>query len=129
MSEPTEPHPPELLPDYLAEGLQKQDAETLRAVTQYAQDLRVFRTAQTVADRTDIASIPHSKRATSDELAATARTNGISDDIADWEAICEKGVPTKASIVTKTINDNQYHYFQWREGERIKSEYIGPASQ
>jgi hypothetical protein len=36
-------------------------------------------------------------------------------------------VPAKASITTKTINDNQYYYWQWREGDEVKSKYHGPV--
>jgi hypothetical protein len=36
-------------------------------------------------------------------------------------------VPTKASITTKTINDNRYYYWQWREGDEVKSKYHGPV--
>jgi hypothetical protein len=120
--------PSDLLPKYIAEGLQKQDNETLRAVTHYAQELRVYRAAQAEADRTDAASTCQIERTTVDELAAKAHAKGIPDDVADWTAIIQKGVPTKASIVTKTINDNQYYYFQWREGDTIKSEYLAPVS-
>lgn len=128
MTTPTRPTLPDSLPKYLAEGLQKQDSEMLRAIAQYAQELRVYRAAQAKADRTAAADTYHSEQATADELAAKARVKGIPDDAADWNAIFQKGVPAKASIVTKSINNNQYYYFQWREGEQIKSEYLAPVS-
>jgi hypothetical protein len=37
------------------------------------------------------------------------------------------GVPSKASLTVKTINGNDYEYWQWREGNSIKSKYHGPA--
>ncbi|WP_435158193.1 hypothetical protein [Haladaptatus sp. DFWS20] len=127
MPERSKPTPSDLLPKYIVEGLQKQDSETLRAAAQYAQELRVYRATQTKTDPT-AANTPHTEQATANELAAKAQTKGISDDVVDWNTIVEKGVPTKASIVTKTINDNQYYYFQWRERDRIKSEYLAPVS-
>lgn len=127
MSEPTKPAPPDTLPKYIVEGLQKQDSETLRAVAHYAQELRVYRAAQADADRTTAINTDF-EQATADELADKARAKGIPDDVADWNTIFEKSVPAKASIVTKTINDNQYYYFQWREGNSIKSEYLAPVS-
>ena len=34
-------------------------------------------------------------------------------------------VPSKA---TTTINDNRYYYWQWRNGDQIKSKYKGPIN-
>lgn len=123
----TKPTPPDSLPKYLAEGLQKQDSETLQAVAQYAQELRVYRAAQTKADRTATQN-DDIEPATADELTAKARATGIPKEAVDWNEIFEKGVPAKASIVTKTINHNQYYYFQWRDGDQIKSEYLAPIN-
>lgn len=125
MPEPTKPTPSDRLPNYIAEGLQKQDSETLRAITVYAQDLRVYRAARAGADQS-AADSHYTKQAVTEKLAAKAQSKGIQDDDIDWGAIAEKGVSAKASIVTKTINENRYYYFQWREGDRIKSEYIAP---
>jgi hypothetical protein len=100
----------------------------LRAAAHYAQELRVYRAAQAETGRTAAADTYQIERATADELAAKAREKGISEDIANWNAIFQKDIPAKASIVTKTINDNQYYYFQWREGDTIKSEYLAPVS-
>ncbi|MFD1647717.1 hypothetical protein [Haloarchaeobius litoreus] len=38
-------------------------------------------------------------------------------------------VPAKASLTTKTINDNRYYYWQWREGDRVKSKYHSPVDE
>jgi hypothetical protein len=35
--------------------------------------------------------------------------------------------PSGATLITKNINGNQYYYWQWRESEKIKSEYIRPV--
>ena len=37
-------------------------------------------------------------------------------------------VPAKATLTKKTINDNEYWYWQWREGDEIKSKYKEPVS-
>jgi len=37
-------------------------------------------------------------------------------------------VPTKATITIKEINGNRYYYWQWRDGEKIRSQYKGPVS-
>lgn len=36
-------------------------------------------------------------------------------------------VPSKATIIIKEINDNRYYYWQWREGENIRSRYKSPV--
>jgi hypothetical protein len=38
------------------------------------------------------------------------------------------GVPSKATIVTKEINGNRYNYWQWRDGEHVRSKYEGPVA-
>lgn len=35
--------------------------------------------------------------------------------------------PTKGTITTKTINDRDYYYLQWREGDKVKSQYVCPV--
>ena len=37
-------------------------------------------------------------------------------------------VPAKATITIKEINDNRYYYWQWREGDQVKSKYKGPVN-
>jgi hypothetical protein len=46
---------------------------------------------------------------------------------ADTDALPE-AVPPNASIVTKTINGDDYYYWQWREGETITSTYKAPVN-
>jgi len=37
-------------------------------------------------------------------------------------------VPSKATLTIKEINDNRYYYWQWRDGETIRSQYRGPVN-
>jgi ABC-type Zn2+ transport system substrate-binding protein/surface adhesin len=37
------------------------------------------------------------------------------------------GVPSKATLTKKKINGNEYWYWQWRDGEKIRSQYKGPV--
>ena len=48
------------------------------------------------------------------------RTNIRGDDLPD-------GVPGKATLTKKKINGNEYWYWQWRDGEKIRSQYKGPV--
>jgi len=36
-------------------------------------------------------------------------------------------VPAKATITNKEINDNHYYCWQWRDGEKVRSQYKGPV--
>ncbi|EJN57379.1 hypothetical protein HSB1_43420 [Halogranum salarium B-1] len=49
------------------------------------------------------------------------------DEEVEAEADLPDGVPSKATITVKEINDHRYYYWQWREGETIKSKYKGPV--
>jgi len=42
--------------------------------------------------------------------------------------ICPKMSPPKATLTEKEINGNRYYYWQWREGDKIKSQYKGPVN-
>lgn len=61
-----------------------------------------------------------------------ARQNRLEEQEEDGEPVPEMsrpdGVPNKATLTTKSINDNRYYYWQWREGDKVKSKYKGPAS-
>lgn len=48
------------------------------------------------------------------------------DEIEERPDDLPDNVPTKATITIKEINDNRY-YWQWREGDKIKSKYKGPV--
>jgi len=36
-------------------------------------------------------------------------------------------VPGKASLTVKEINGNRYYYWQWRDGDAVRSKYHGPV--
>ena len=56
------------------------------------------------------------------------------DDEDEWEKRVEEAhensdmPPEKGMLTTKTIGERQYYYFQWREGEQVKSQYVAPLS-
>ena len=37
-------------------------------------------------------------------------------------------VPAKATITIKEINDNRYYYWQWRDGDQVRSPYKSPVN-
>jgi hypothetical protein len=58
------------------------------------------------------------------EDSSTVETTDRPDELDDRP----DEVPGKATVVIKTINDNRYYYWQWREGEKVKSKYAGPVN-
>lgn len=106
--------PPEPCPKYLREGLEKQSAETLEAIAEYARAL-----AQ------------QKREAAQEELEAEAVDDDTPDewDDEEWAAIVEENdVPSGATLTVKTIDGRGYYYWQWRDGDTVKSKYAAPVS-
>jgi len=63
-----------------------------------------------------------------EELAEhKARAARLEEESSDGEVVERPDdVPAKATITTKKINDNRY--WQWREGDKVKSKYKGPVN-
>ena len=96
---PEPPTSPTGLPGELVDSLEACSPEQLRQVATYA-----------------------------DELAAY-RDDGSTETVAEPEADDRPdAVPAKASITVKEINDNRYYYWQWRDGEHVRSAYKGPVN-
>ena len=99
------PIPPANLSAEIVNTLNESDPEQLRDVAPYAEALA-----------------EHKERA--GRLEGATEQEGVEerpDDSPD-------GVPAKATITIKEINDNRYYYWQWRDGEKIRSQYKGPVS-
>jgi hypothetical protein len=116
------------------------------------QDKRI---AQTVIDDCDLAiQVAAEMAAAAEDLEAVAERPSLGpekiyeEDIDrgtveapndDWEddewqdaledAYDEAGlVRSKGTLTTKQIDGREYYYLQWREGEKVKSQYVGPVS-
>lgn len=54
-------------------------------------------------------------------------------DDQEWSEAVDKAredgdVPSgKGTVTEKEINGNRYYYLQWREGEKVVSQYLGPV--
>lgn len=94
------------IPKYIDEGLDKQDPATLRAIA---------RKAERLADEKQ------------SEAEEELEENAIDDEEVP-DDIDRDDAPQKACVTVKSINGNDYYYYQWREGKKIKSEYIRPVS-
>ena len=95
------PTPPAELPTDIVDTLNGYSPEQLQHVARYAEEL-----------------VEHKAR--------EARLKEESED----DEIDERpdDVPLKATITIKEINDNRYYYWQWREGDKVKSKYKGPVN-
>jgi hypothetical protein len=117
------PTPPEL-PNYLVEPLDSQSPERLEAVAAYARELATWKRHQRQRELEE-------RRAT-EEIDEPDRERlddrGIATDPEAYD-----GVPTSAYITVKTTKqtdqkDYRYYYWQWREGDSWKNEYIAPVN-
>ena len=95
------PTPPAELPTDIVDTLNNYSPDQLQHVARYAEEL-------------------------AEHKAREARLKEESED----DEIDERpdDVPLKATITIKEINDNRYYYWQWREGDKVKSKYKGPVN-
>lgn len=112
-SDDTLPAPPGEIPKYIREPVQKQSPERLRILAQYAEELANAKEQQREQDQAE-------KTDSEDDVE--------DEDISRDDEDLPDDVPRRATKTQKTINDNQYWYWQWREGDKIKSEYIKPVN-
>ena len=102
-SEP--PTPPAELPTDIVNTLNDFSSDQLQHIARYAEELAEHKAREARlkddSDRKEVEERP--------------------DDLPD-------GVPSKATITIKEINNNRYYYWQWREGDRVTSKYKGPVN-
>ncbi len=98
------PTPPTDLPDTVVDTLNGFSPDQLQNVARYAEALAEHKAREARFEEG------------SDNDEIEERPDDLPDD-----------VPTKATITIKEINDNRYYYWQWREGDKIKSKYKGPV--
>jgi len=99
------PTPPTNLSIEVVDTLNEATSERLRDVARYAKSLAEHKEREARLQEE------------ADEADIEERTNDLPDD-----------VPAKATITIKEINDNRYYYWQWREGDKIKSKYKSPVN-
>lgn len=120
--------PPEALPDDIVEFLHHATSEQRQALLRYAGELESSAYGEDDS--------PRSRTESPDTHVESATCSG--DDSSDTTARAEyeelgdeerpDDVPAKATITIKEINDNRYYYWQWRDGDKIRSQYKGPVS-
>jgi hypothetical protein len=92
------------LPTDIGDRLTELSSEQLQHVARYAEELAEYKSRK--ARLKDESVRDESKE----------RPDNLPDD-----------VPSKATVTIKTINDNRYYYWQWREGDTVTSKYKGPV--
>jgi hypothetical protein len=121
---PEKPPAPDL-PKYLREPLEKQSPECLEAVATYATELAEWKRRQ----RQHELERRRAEDEVDDEELEHLEKRGISTDPTDYE-----DVPTSGAYITiKTTKQTgekryRYYYFQWREEDTWKNEYIAPVN-
>jgi hypothetical protein len=104
------PTPPSALPDGLVARLEEVETERLAELAEYASELAEHRRVGPASERSP----------------ETDETDEPDEEVTD-DSDRPDGVPGKATVTTKTINDNRYYYWQWRDGDQVKSKYKGPV--
>jgi hypothetical protein len=99
------PTPPAELPTDIVDTLNRYSPEQLQHIARYADALAEHKERETRLEEK------------SDEDEIENRPDDLPDE-----------VPSKATITIKEINDNRYYYWQWREGDQIKSKYKAPVN-
>jgi len=99
------PTPPAELPTDIVNTLNGYAPDQLKHVARYAEELAEHKAREARLE----------EESEDDEI--DERPDDFPDD-----------VPSKATITIKDINDNRYYYWQWREGDKVKSKYRGPVN-
>lgn len=129
----SEPPSPTDVPTAVRQALANQDAATLEAVADYARALAAHRREGTNLRQSEGESTRNDpdEESGSSEPTAQEPIDGTPAEWAEdeWEAaVRDAEAPARATLTVKTINDNRYYYLQWREGDHVRSAYVGPAS-
>ena len=109
MNQTTEPAAPESIPKYIREGVERQDASTLRQLAAWAEDLAEYR--------------EHRPIEVEDE-EKLIEVNKEDDDAAGTKVV--KKVPCGKDC--SGCPHGPYEYRVHRDGKQLTWEYIGPAA-
>ena len=99
------PTPPAELPTDIVNTLNNYSPDQLQHVAHYAEELAEHKARE-----------------------ARLKEESENDEIEERPDDLPNGVPSKATITIKNINDNRYYYWQWRDGEKVRSKYKGPVN-
>jgi hypothetical protein len=101
---------PETVPNYVAEGLERQDEETLRDIQEYVTELIEWQN-----ERVDPEEV----------LEDEEEVVGVEED--ERGTVVEKKVPCGKDC--DGCPHGPYRYLAYREGNTVKTEYLGPVEE
>ncbi|WP_114579242.1 hypothetical protein [Saliphagus sp. LR7] len=113
------PDPPDL-PKTLLKPLERQSPDRLDDVSAYARELARWKRAERERELAEA----RERESITDDEETDLRERGISTDPQEYE-----GVATSGAYITikETKPGYEYYYWQWREGDSWKNEYIAPV--
>ena len=121
---PEKPPAPEL-PKYLREPLENQSPERLETVAAYAADLAEWKRRQ----RQDELERRRAEEEIDEDDLEELNEREISTDPEDYEDVPTSGAYITVKTTKKTSKGSyKYYYWQWREGDSWKNEYIAPVN-
>jgi len=107
------------LPAYLLDPLERQSPTALDRVARYAIALAAWkRDERAVEERRD------EDDAVGDHHLAALRSRGISTDPEEYDGVSASGAYV---TIKETKPGYRYYYWQWRDGDVWKNEYIAPV--
>jgi len=109
-----EPAPPDSLPQYLADGIPKQDLDTLQDIHSYVEELIEVRTAPV-----EESELPDSAEVVDSDSGGRGSIVKEKVKCGDDTCSCSSGNPEDMH--------GPYKYRYYREGGQMKSEYLGKA--
>lgn len=113
------------LPNYLLEPLENQSPERLDVVAAYASDLAEWKREQREAEL----ERHRAEEEVDDEQLKELEEREISTDPADYEGVPSSGAYITIKTTKQTAEKSyRYLYWQWREGDTWKNEYIAPVN-
>lgn len=116
----TKPPEPEL-PDYILSPLKSQSPERLEVISEYADRLATWKREK----RNREFGQKRAKEEVDEDELEDLEDREVSTDPKDYE-----NVPTSGAYITikETKPGYYYYYWQWRDGNSWKNEYIAPVS-
>jgi hypothetical protein len=123
--EPSGRPPAPDIPKYLREPLEKQPSERLETVAAYAQELAEWKRQQ----RQDELKQRRAEEEVDEEQLAELEDRDVSTDPAEYEDVPVSGAYITIKTTKQTSKkEYRYYYWQWREGDSWKNEYIAPVN-
>lgn len=116
-SKPSQPN----LPTYILDPLESQSPERLELIADYATDLAVWKQTKRELEL----KTKRAEEEVDEEELEDLEERDVSTDPKDYQ-----DVPTNGAYITikETKPGYHYYYWQWRDGDSWKNEYIAPVN-